>query len=438
MKLYQHEGMVEALEKYNAWRKRELELAKTTPKKKRRVELKKKRVVEGEKRIKWSKKHGHDTYFDCSGDRDVEEMVCDSGDGVNQNKGKGKGSGLGKGKPQGKGKCAACGSSTHRRSSHRDCLFHKIRAKKDDHSDGTAEELITDSESGEYITGGDSSESEEIDICTCGAEGRAHKRGCPLSYRNRLPGRTLFPPPNNPGGHADPSPLEPEHVSSPPESVKPAPSEDVKVGDVCIHSRSMGDFHVPCRGFAGRYQLYCSKGVLNTSFSCTELIPVSGCSPIPLDEWRKAPRISLRSVTNDSALHEYCNCCVPQTSESIVLSSASEEENEAPEMWVSNGAAYNLSCRDRDVVLSRRGWLTDKIICAAHRCSCFSFPPTWPACNPPHCRRCLRFRSTLGNLFKSYTSETATGVLCPQLVVRVVLSMCMTVCTRLCPKKLCD
>ena len=83
----------------------------------------------------------------------------------------------------------------------------------------------------------DSSMCEEvlIDICVCGVEGRAHKRGCPLSYRNRLPGRNQ---PNNPGGHADPSPLEPEHVSSPPESVKPAPSEDVKpemkVGDnVC-------------------------------------------------------------------------------------------------------------------------------------------------------------------------------------------------------------
>ena len=178
----------------------------------------------------------------------------------------------------------------------------------------------------------------------------------------------------------------------------------MKVGDyVCIHSRSMGDFHVPCRivgGFAGRYQLYCSKGVLNASFSCTELIPVSGCSPIPLDEWRNVPRISLRTVTYDSALHERCNCCVPQTSESIVLSSASEEENEAPEMWVSNGA-YNLSCRDPDVVLSRRGWLTDKI-CAAQMILLQFFPP--------HCRRRLRFRSTLGNLFKSYTSETATGV----------------------------
>ena len=73
-------------------------MAKTTPKKKRRVEL---RVADGEKRIKWSKKHGRDTYFYCSGDSDFEEMVCDSGDGVNQNKGKGKGSG--RGKPQGRG-----------------------------------------------------------------------------------------------------------------------------------------------------------------------------------------------------------------------------------------------------------------------------------------------------------------------------------------------
>ena len=62
MNLPVFEGMVEALEKHNARRKRELELAKTTPKKKRRVELKKKCVKEGIERIKWSKKHGHDTY----------------------------------------------------------------------------------------------------------------------------------------------------------------------------------------------------------------------------------------------------------------------------------------------------------------------------------------------------------------------------------------
>ena len=76
--------------------------------------MKKKRVVEGRERIKWSKKHGQDTYYGgCSDSGDiiivmVEKMVCDSGDGVNQNKGKGKDSSRGKGKPQGKGKCAAC------------------------------------------------------------------------------------------------------------------------------------------------------------------------------------------------------------------------------------------------------------------------------------------------------------------------------------------
>ena len=154
-------------------REREFELAKTTSKKKRRIELKKKRVAEGIERIKWSKKHGRDTYFNGSGDSDVEEMVCDSGDGVNQNKEKGKGSGRGKGKPLGKGKCAACGWSTHRRSSHRDYPFHKSRAKKEAHSDGTAEELITDSQSGEYITGGNSSDSEEIENV------RKELNGCP-------------------------------------------------------------------------------------------------------------------------------------------------------------------------------------------------------------------------------------------------------------------
>ena len=81
--------------------------------------------------------------------------VCDSGDGVKQNKEKGKGSGCGKGKPQGKGKCAACGSSTHLRSSHRECPFHKSRAKKEAHSDGPTEELILDSESDEEIHDGD-------------------------------------------------------------------------------------------------------------------------------------------------------------------------------------------------------------------------------------------------------------------------------------------
>ena len=392
MKLPVFEGAVEALERHNERRKRRLQEAKCTPQKKRRTQLKRKRLAEAVERIKWSKKHGHDTYF---GGSDVE-MAGDSDDGVNQKKGKGRSCGTGN--PQGNGKCSACGSSTHRRSSHRDCPFHQGRAKKDALSVSPSVRSTPAASESDNESIDDSSDEVLIDICTCGAEGRAHKRSCPLSFRNRKPGLTLFPALSNPGGHADPSPLEPERVSSPPESVKPAPSVDVKpemkVGDyVCIHSRSMGDFHVPCRivgEFAGRYQLYCSKGVLNTSFSCTEVIPVTGCSPIPLDEWRKAPKISLRSVTNDSALHERCNCCVPGTSESIVLSSASEEENEAPEMWVSNGA-YTLSCRDRDVVFSPKGWLTDKIICAAQMLL-LQFFPNMAGLQPPTLQKVFAFQ----------------------------------------------
>ena len=58
---------------------------------------------------------------------------------------------------------------------------------------------------------------------------------------------------------------------------------------------------------------------------------------------------------------EPCNCQIPVCSEDTDIISVSEEESEAPEMWVNNGA-YCLSHSDQEIVLSRRGWLTDKII----------------------------------------------------------------------------
>ena len=59
MKLPVFDGVQEALEKYNVQRKRKLEREKTTPVKKR-IELKKRRVVEGFQRSEWSRKHGRD------------------------------------------------------------------------------------------------------------------------------------------------------------------------------------------------------------------------------------------------------------------------------------------------------------------------------------------------------------------------------------------
>ena len=54
----------------------------------------------------------------------------------------------------------------------------------------------------------------------------------------------------------------------------------------------MGSSHLSCRvvgEFDGLYQLYCSKCVLNTTFSRAE--PMARCTPIPTEDWRQAPRV---------------------------------------------------------------------------------------------------------------------------------------------------
>ena len=182
-------------------------------------------------------------------------------------------------------KCAACGSSTKLCSSHRDCQFNKSRANKEPHSDNSRNELIADSESdeamsdtdllgsGEGMSSGGSSDSKNIS-CTCVAERRAHKRDCPLSPRNCISGRNLFPAPSEPEAHIEPSELE---SANPP----PSPQEtnnmkpEMTVGDyVCIHSRRIQGFHILCcivGEFSGQYQLYCTKGVLNTFFLALSL-----------------------------------------------------------------------------------------------------------------------------------------------------------------------
>ena len=95
----------------------------------------------------------------------------------------------------------------------------------------------------------------------------------------------------------------------------------------------------------------------------------------------------------------------------------SEEESEA---WVNNGA-YCLSHSDQEIVL---WWLTDKII----QILLLQFSPDMAGLQPPVLQRCLHSRSILGSLYRSYMSETTTGVLCPLLVVKLVLSKCMTAC----------
>ena len=131
LKLPVFDGVQEALDKHSAQRKRVLEKAKSTPAKKRRIAWKVKRTLARKDRINWTKKHGHNTYG-CDDGSDLEHDL----DIVKEGR---KGKNRGKGKTQG---CLACGSSTHQRSSHKDCPFKRykgssVRAKRGDKS-GTA------------------------------------------------------------------------------------------------------------------------------------------------------------------------------------------------------------------------------------------------------------------------------------------------------------
>ena len=183
-----------------------------------------------------------------------------------------------------------------------------------------------------------------------------------MSYRS---GRTLFPPPSSSGASVLPSALEPDGGSK--DSVRLPPSKEVKsqmkVGDhVCARKRNMGSCHLPCRiigGFGGCYQLYCSKGVLNTSFCGTELIPLASCSPIPLENWRLSPKLSLRSVVSDPALVECCYCQVQ----------------------------------------SQTGWLTDKIICAAQMLL-LQFFPNMEGLQPPTLQKVFAFQVHCGEFIQ--------------------------------------
>ena len=191
-------------------------------------------------------------------------------------------------------------------------------------------------------------------MCTCGAEGRAHKRRCPMN--SCYPGRTLFPridvSEGSPVASACGDVLE--SVVSRSDNFKPLPPKrrkiQVEIGDyVGIHSKTMGESHVPCHvvgEFGDRFQLYCSKGVLNVSFSSSELIPLTTCASIPLDKWRQAPKVSLRSLTRDPAIAEHCDCNLTLCSESIVVSLTFEAVDTEHNMWVKNHV-YSLTHHDR-------------------------------------------------------------------------------------------
>ena len=93
-----------------------------------------------------------------------------------------------------------------------DCPFNKcslLCAEKKGHSKSAEHVYRFTSDSDEQVSDADmynigssdgassdscTSDESVVAVCTCGAERRAHKRGCPLSSRR---GRTLFSPPSS-------------------------------------------------------------------------------------------------------------------------------------------------------------------------------------------------------------------------------------------------
>ena len=141
---------------------------------------------------------------------------------------------------------SGCGSSTHKRPTHRDCPFNSAAIVD---SEGEESSVVAAS-SGEPESNSLEFEPPMGGLCTCGSSGRTHKREYPLSLRKRFPRQRASP-------SSDHVPIK-EKTPSPTKDVRP----HLKVGDhVCVYSRFMGSSHLPCRivrEFDARYQLYCA------------------------------------------------------------------------------------------------------------------------------------------------------------------------------------
>ena len=70
-----------------------------------------------------------------------------------------------------------------------------------------------------------------------------------------------------------------------------------------------------------------------------------------LDKWRQAPKVPLQSIDSDLAVIKPCDCDVPLCPESILVPSASEDDDTGHDMWVNN-LLYSLTNQDRKIIVS--------------------------------------------------------------------------------------
>ena len=445
LKLPVYDGIQQALEVFNQQRKVALDKLKTDEAKRKRLQLKMKRTKESQIRKAWSKKHGHDTYGDEAEDIEHDHSL------INRGKKRQKAS---------EGKCAACGSTTHRRSNHKDCPFNKrrkIEISTLKHTDSIPEDGDIQVQQGDL-----QDDSEELDesfssssddrvlddevisgiLCVCGAINRAHKSSCPMSSRN-YPSRVLFPSnedapnetvaPTTKLEAIKPDVAEINHKNK----VKPFPSF-VPGTCVCLHNSKLIKQHIPCRivrVVGERYQLCCKKGILDMPYPGQELMTSNNDPPIPLDKWRQSSRVSLRHVISDPSCLESCTCNFSGTSLptcTIVLSDDSDDAPKRNDVWLQN-LLYTLTISEQEIILSPIGWLNDSIISAAQMLMLQQFPHM-TGLEPPTLAQTMAFQVHRGDFVQILNIRnchwcTISNIGCEEGVVNVYDSMYSSVST---------
>ena len=169
LKLPLLDGMQEALEQANKNRKKKLEKLRSEESKKKRIKWKNARDLEQEERKRWVKQQEirHDYGEEDGGEDDVE---VDSVGGARELLGSSSVSGPDSAVIIASKKKCKCGSTSHLRTSHRECPMNKSKRHDDDSVDLLGSSTISDKE----IT---------TKKCKCGSTShlRTSHRDCPMN-----------------------------------------------------------------------------------------------------------------------------------------------------------------------------------------------------------------------------------------------------------------
>ena len=343
-----YEGIQEAVTTSNIKRRQQLGRAKQEKVKKRRIELLKFRTKEAAERREWSKKHGGHTYGKTD-DRDSKASEKKGSKAPEKKKGskapekkkgskapeKKKGS---KAPEKKKGNVLNIDNSEDMVCDEGDVVY---TAKDQDTDDADTRTMLSDDELSfsdssleeDYLEDSMIYDDDEEPECTCGAEGRGHKRDCPLNphclYQAKPATSTpvrpptsaprkrsslqvhVFPPAKKSKLSASCSTVQSARVLA--ESFSPdsslSPEEDVycncggrDVGDMVEcdgRSCTFQWFHFDCVGIteAPEGKWYCDdcSQELNMDDSCVEVIgespaTVTVTGPLPTEEWKSAAR----------------------------------------------------------------------------------------------------------------------------------------------------